>query len=1053
MLRHLCKEGLNHLCRHRAHKMAAMELETGKVDEALYSRQLYVLGREGQSKMASSTVLVCGLTGTGAELAKNVILAGVKAVTLYDPTPVTYRDLGGNPYARLGDVGQARADCCAPRLAELNPYVTVSVMQDGANGDAMGSLHSTNTEEWAARVKGYRCVAVCDALSDEELQAVDAACRRENVCLVACESRGVCTSLFCDFGDEWSVADADGEPGAACLVASITQTNPALITVVDEQRHGLEEGDVVHLTSCVGCASLNDRELKVLRVCSPYSYEVDADASVTTPYISSGYAQHKKGGKVIRHKPYTATFDDDAFLRCDFAKFDRPGTLHNAFKALRTWRSQNGGAFPSAEDVEAVVSLFTETTEDKAEDICRDLARTCAGDLSPMAAFLGGVAGQEVLKACTSKFAPVSQWFYHDCLEALPDEADRSVKNDKSDSVRIVFGQDMVVKLAKLNYFLVGAGAIGCEVLKNWSLLGVGEGHAGGKILVTDMDRIEKSNLSRQLLFRSADIGHAKATRGALACRALNPAINIEGVEKRVGPDSGDVFDDKFWSSLDGVCTALDNVDARLYVDSKCLFHHKPLLESGTLGTKGNTQVVVPRLTEHYGASRDPPEKSIPVCTLKNFPNKIEHTLQWARDFFEGVFKQIPDDVNQFLKAGNGQFASDLNSQPNTKLDTAMRVKVNLVDERPTSYQDCIAWARLEFQQCFHDSIAQLLHNFPADQVTASGAPFWSGAKRAPTPLQFDPTDSVHLDYVRSSADLRAFNYGLKGSEAPENNDAFITHALSNVMVPEFKPREGLKISANEAEEKQRQEEQQSSAMVDVDAETSKIVGELPPVSSLAGMRLEACEFEKDDDTHMAFVAACSNLRARNYKIPEADVHQSRLIAGKIIPAIATTTALVAGLITMELFKLLQNKPLEAYKSGFANLAIPIFSITEPQAPKTTLAVIPGGRRKGEEWAWSPWDCIELSDPALTLKQLVDYFTEEYGLELTMLSYGVSILFSSFANAKKVKKRMPMRITEVIEDVTKAPVPSHRKYLVLEAMLQDEDFEEVELPYVRLKLF
>ena len=55
--------------------------------------------------------------------------------------------------------------------------------------------------------------------------------------------------------------------------------------------------------------------------------------------------------------------------------------------------------------------------------------------------------------------------------------------------------------------------------------------------------------------------------------------------------------------------------------------------------------------------------------------------------------------------------------------------------------------------------------------------------------------------------------------------------------------------------------------------------------------------------------------------------------------------------------------------------------------------------------------------------------------------------------AKKVKKRMPMAITDVIQDVTKAPVPSHKKYLVLEAMLQDEDFEEVELPYVRLKLF
>ena len=70
-----------------------------------------------------------------------------------------------------------------------------------------------------------------------------------------------------------------------------------------------------------------------------------------------------------------------------------------------------------------------------------------------------------------------------------------------------------------------------------------------------------------------------------------------------------------------------------------------------------------------------------------------------------------------------------------------------------------------------------------------------------------------------------------------------------------------------------------------------------------------------------------------------------------------------------------------------------------------------------------------------------------------MLSYGVSILFSSFANAKKVKKRMPMALTDVIADVTKSAVPSHKKYLVLEAMLQDEDFEEVELPYVRLKLF
>lgn len=65
-----------------------------------------------------------------------------------------------------------------------------------------------------------------------------------------------------------------------------------------------------------------------------------------------------------------------------------------------------------------------------------------------------------------------------------------------------------------------------------------------------------------------------------------------------------------------------------MYMDRRCVYYRKPLLESGTLGTKGNVQVVIPFLTESYSSSQDPPEKSIPICTLKNFPNAIEHTLQ-----------------------------------------------------------------------------------------------------------------------------------------------------------------------------------------------------------------------------------------------------------------------------------------------------------------------------------------------------------------------------------------------------------------------------------------
>ena len=88
----------------------------------------------------------------------------------------------------------------------------------------------------------------------------------------------------------------------------------------------------------------------------------------------------------------------------------------------------------------------------------------------------------------------------------------------------------------------------------------------------------------------------------AAAAQAINPALQVRALQNRVSPDTEDVFDDSFWANLDVVVNALDNVNARLYVDSRCVYFGKPLLESGTLGPKCNTQMVIPRMTENYGA-------------------------------------------------------------------------------------------------------------------------------------------------------------------------------------------------------------------------------------------------------------------------------------------------------------------------------------------------------------------------------------------------------------------------------------------------------------------
>jgi len=172
-----------------------------------------------------------------------------------------------------------------------------------------------------------------------------------------------------------------------------------------------------------------------------------------------------------------------------------------------------------------------------------------------------------------------------------------------------------------------------------------------GLLTVTDDDNIEISNLNRQFLFRKPDVGKSKAERALAAGSHMNPHLASQSYKLRAGAENEVIFNDDFWESLDIVVNAVDNVHARLYVDSRCVFYCKPLLESGTLGTKCNSQIIIPHLTQSYGETSDPPEESIPLCTLKNFPHQIEHTIQWARDYFEGNFVEGPNECKKFLES------------------------------------------------------------------------------------------------------------------------------------------------------------------------------------------------------------------------------------------------------------------------------------------------------------------------------------------------------------------------------------------------------------------
>ena len=157
-----------------------------------------------------------------------------------------------------------------------------------------------------------------------------------------------------------------------------------------------------------------------------------------------------------------------------------------------------------------------------------------------MAAAIGGIAAQEVMKACSGKFMPIRQWLYLDARECLPEDLSSLTEDNcrpaesRYDGQIAVFGRDFQAKLAEQKYMLVGSGAIGCELLKNFAMIGLGASPEG-KIVVTDMDLIERSNLNRQFLFRNWDIQKPKSTTAANAVKMMSPAVNVEAHENRVG--------------------------------------------------------------------------------------------------------------------------------------------------------------------------------------------------------------------------------------------------------------------------------------------------------------------------------------------------------------------------------------------------------------------------------------------------------------------------------------------------------------------------------------
>lgn len=1063
-------------------------------------------GSKMLGKLKQMHVLIVGLTGLGVETAKNLILAGPHTVVVADDHPCQIQDMGSNFYIHPQHVQDklSRSEASIKSLGELNPNVHVST-------------HTGPLTQ--AYVQQFDVVCVTDqTIPLQTLIQYNQWCRARQdsikgtsaVVFIYSVISGVTANVFADFGPDHACFDDNGVPAKQIVIDHISKAKNGIVTI-DGDRHLLNDGDLLkfeevrgmnkddqnvdphslHLPAAHAAASheevnpekyvsVNDVitdinslvEIKTTK--NPKKFAI-GDTTQLGDYVSGGIATQVKKIIHFHHKTLENQISAPQFISgyMDFTKFGRECQLHFARAAIFEFQARHNRlpAVHSQTDAQQVVDIAKEllaqhktksasdnsvlVVDEIEESVILNTALYAQTELSPLAALFGGVVAQEITKQ-TGKYTPITQWFHFDAFELLADKppADGAPLQSRYDHQIAVFGKAVQDKIMSQKLFLVGCGALGCEYIKLFATTGLG---LHGNIHITDDDRIELSNLSRQFLFRRKHVGQAKSISAAGAAKEMNPDIGkaLTAMENRVEPKTEDIFNDRFWENLDFVVNALDNQIARKYVDSKCVTHLKPLFESGTLGTQANSVICLPHKTPSYSEGAVAGEdQGIAKCTLRNFPSEITHCIEWAREKFDDLFVSAADSVNSLLE-DRKEFFAKLKQDPLSEADSLRTVRSWLDLCTSPSFETCIQVMFREFTANYRDAINDLTHHFPADarnrdrETGADLGPFWHGHKRFPTATEFDPNNEQHLDYIFHGSNILASVFGLK-EQTRDQVKQLAAHLKAQPWV-----FSGAVVKLDEDKDKKKDEEskQAEPSLSDKDAnDIADITSYLQSLDLTQYRKLNPADFEKDDDKnhHVDWLTASTNLRAFNYHIKLGSRQKVRMVAGRIIPAIATTTASITGFIGLEIYKYILQTPLEKYRACTINLATNIFcceNLPDPAFKKSGLDPATYMQIVAIPENHTIWDKVVIDKPDLTLQGLLAEFKSvHHNAEIDMLTSanGSGVVFYNGIDQYDPKKkavsdeRLKMKVVDLYTSLMGPIFPADRTFLLFDATVEDE---------------
>ncbi|EGC38344.1 hypothetical protein DICPUDRAFT_76062 [Dictyostelium purpureum] len=296
---------------------------------------------------------------------------------------------------------------------------------------------------------------------------------------------------------------------------------------------------------------------------------------------------------------------------------------------------------------------------------------------------------------------------------------------DRFSAMKLTYGEECFKAIQESKVLVIGAGGIGCEVLKNLVLAGF------INIDVVDLDIIDISNLNRQFLFRMNHVGQPKALVAKDAVLQYNPLANINAYHGDVKTQQ---FDLEYFKKFNLVLSALDNISARRHVNRLCLSAGLPLVESGTAGYLGQVTIIKKGETECYECHPLPVPKQFPVCTIRSNPSAPIHCIVWAKMLFGKLFggqKNGGDDDTNGITDMDNNIISGSEENGDIVRDEQLLV------EKEKGYK------RWVFHKVFNTDI----------QILAKMADLWK-EKQPPSPLSLDNIlDQKEIDETSKEGD------------------------------------------------------------------------------------------------------------------------------------------------------------------------------------------------------------------------------------------------------------------------------------------------------------